>query len=186
MLLAQHTVCELSCLLPIGHSWPSRQDRLHNCSCSSTPTHTGISTHTPTGSWTGREHSMDYYQALLKWKKTNQNKKKKPCRFLFVYVVCFLLMDRILLLRSPPLAVWRPSWGRVTCSLLAWQSASPSRPVASICWPLTANRLDWSQLLKLLLHVFFSKTLLVFGRFVPDSQRLHCESEMHLIVRALL
>lgn len=47
--------------------------------------------------------------------------------------------------RSLLLAVWTPSWGRVTCSLLAWQSASLSRPAVSTCWRLTANRLEWNQ-----------------------------------------
>lgn len=60
---------------------------------------------------------------------------------LFAHLVCLSLRDRISLPRSLPLAVWPPSWGRVTCSLLAWQSASPSPPAASTCWPPTANRL---------------------------------------------
>lgn len=78
------------------------------------------------------------------WSK--KKKKNMACCFLFVHLVCLLLTDHIPLLPSLPLAVWRPSWGRVTCSLLAWQSALPSRPAASTCWPPTANRLDWHRL----------------------------------------
>lgn len=90
-----------------------------------------------------------------------------------MHLVSLLLMDHIPVLGSLPLAVWRPSWERVTCSLPAWQSASPSPPVASTCWPLTANRSDWKQLtLKAAFLCVFPQNLWsLFGRFVLDHQR---------------
>lgn len=90
--------------------------------------HSHSSAHTPT--YSAGEHSMSYETDLY---------------FLFVYLFFFIPDEPRTSPCSPHLAVWRPSWGRVTCSLLAWQSASLSRQAASICWPLTANRLDWKR-----------------------------------------
>lgn len=178
MILAQPSVCELFCLLHIGHSWPWRQDHFHNCSCSSTPTHSQAFPHV---------HPQAHAQSgKTQWAIRNCWSKKNKYCCLCTLFVCFL-MDRIPVLRSLPLAVWHPSWGRVTCSLPAWQSTSPSRPAASICLPQTANRLDWKQPTLVAAFVcIFAQKLSVLGRFVLDRQRFDCESEMHLIVRALL
>lgn len=59
-------------------------------------------------------------------------KKKMQWPFLFCLFVFSLIFthEPYLSFCSLPLAAWRLSWGRVTCSLLAWQSASLSRPAA--------------------------------------------------------
>lgn len=110
---------------------------------------------------------------------------------MFGLFVCWSLTDYISVFRSLPLAVWHQSWGRVTCSSRAWQSASPSRPAASICWPLTANRLDWkrngfSPLLLFSEFFFFVVGFFIFGRFVADCQKFGSESEVLSVVSAVL
>lgn len=128
MLSVQPAICKLSRLLSIGHSWPWRQDHFQKCSCSSTPTPTLPHIHPHT-------HAQP---ASIQWAMKQT--------FIFCLCTSFFISDKPRTSPcSPHLAVWRPSWGRVTCSLLAWQSASLSRQAASICWPLTANRLDWKR-----------------------------------------
>lgn len=60
MVFVHPIICKIHCQLSSGHSLPSGKDHFHNCSCSSSPTHTGIPTDMSTCTCTAMEHSVGF------------------------------------------------------------------------------------------------------------------------------